>query len=173
MKELCRQFGVDKSKSSRLHPQGDGMAESFVKQLKSCVQKQVDKNGGNWDLFIQSTAFAIRTNMAYNTKCTPAEVMLGEKISQPIDHVVEDNSKISYNKKHAASFAKDLKLRIQTSKDIVNRNLAASRGKMKEQFDKKARRRRRRRRKKKIYFDNLYSAEFTIVRMDIRQHETD
>ena len=46
MRELCRQFGIGKSKSSRLHPQGDGMAESFVKQLKSCIQKQVDENGG-------------------------------------------------------------------------------------------------------------------------------
>ena len=36
------------------------------------------------------------------------------------------------------SFAKDLKSRIQTSKDVVNENLMSSRKKMKEQFDKKA-----------------------------------
>ena len=66
MKELCKHFGINKTKSLRLHPQGDGMAESFVKQMKSCVQKQVDRNGGDWDLFLQATAFAIRSNIAYN-----------------------------------------------------------------------------------------------------------
>ena len=138
MKELCRQFGVDKSKSSRLHPQGDGMAESFVKQLKSCIQKQVDNNGSNWDLFLQATAFAVRTNMAYNTKHTPAEIILGDKINQPLDHLFENEPKASYNKKQAAEFAKELKNRIRNSKKIINENLTTSRNNMKKQFDKRA-----------------------------------
>ncbi len=135
MKELCRQFGVEKSKSSRLHPQGDGMAESFVKQLKSSIQKQVDENGTNWDLFLHSTAFAIRTNMAYNLKCSPAEIVFGEKLRQPIDHILDDSTK-NFSQKQAASFAKDLKTRIHTSRSIINNNLGVSRDKMKEQYDK-------------------------------------
>ena len=140
MKELCRQFGVDKTKSSRLHPQGDGMAESFVKQLKYCVQKQVEENGSNWDLFLQSTAFAIRTNIAYNLKCTPAELIFGTKLSQPIEHVITDqnNTKLSFNQKQATTFANELRERIQISKDVVRDNLIESRNKMKEQFDKNA-----------------------------------
>ena len=50
IKELCKLIGTVKSKSSRLQPQGDGMAESTVKILKSCVQKQVDQFGQDWDL---------------------------------------------------------------------------------------------------------------------------
>ncbi len=136
MKELCKHFGIDKSKSSRLHPQGDGMAESFVKQLKSCIQKQVDKNGSNWDLFLQTTAFAIRSNIAYNLKCTPAELVLGEKLSQPIDHVFDDDGPKNFNQKQATCFAKDLKSRIESSTEIVNNRLMLSRDKMKKQFDK-------------------------------------
>ena len=137
MKELCKHFGVDKSKSSRLHPQGDGMAESFVKQLKSCIQKQVEANGSNWDLFIQSTAFAVRSNIAYNTKVTPAELIIGAKLTQPLDQVFEPSTQ-SYNQKQGALFAKDLKCRIQNSQKLVNQELTSSRSKMKDNYDKTA-----------------------------------
>ena len=88
MIELSKILGVDKSKSSRLHPQGDGMSESFVKQLKRCVQKQVDENGTNWDLFLHATAFAVRSNMIYNSKISPSELIIGSKLAQPIDDAV-------------------------------------------------------------------------------------
>ena len=51
MKEFCKLIGINKSKSSRLHPQGDGAAEAFVKILKGCIQKQVDRHGSDWDLY--------------------------------------------------------------------------------------------------------------------------
>ena len=37
IQELCKLIGTCKSKSSRLHPQGDGQAEAFVKILKNCL----------------------------------------------------------------------------------------------------------------------------------------
>ena len=49
MHEVCNLLGIGKSKSSRLHPQGDGLSEAMVKQTKSCIQKQVDTHGRNWD----------------------------------------------------------------------------------------------------------------------------
>ena len=62
MHEVCNLLGIGKSKSSRLHPQGDGLSEAMVKQTKSCIQKQVDTHGRNWDQHLQSSAFAIRTS---------------------------------------------------------------------------------------------------------------
>ena len=135
VKELCRHLGVEKSKSSRLHPQGDGMAESFVKTLKSCIQKQVESNGSNWDLFIQATAFAVRSNLAYNTKLSPAELVLGTKLVQPIDTLIDTNFK-SHAQKQGAAFAKDLCSRVRASQRLVNQNLALSRQQMKKQYDK-------------------------------------
>ena len=57
--ELCNLLGCEKSKSSRLHPQGGGLSESYVKLLKSIIQKHVDKYGSNCDLFMHSAAFAV------------------------------------------------------------------------------------------------------------------
>ena len=135
LKELCKHLGVQKSKSSRLHPQGDGMAESFVKQLKSCIQKQVEANGSDWDLYLHTTAFAIRSNVAYNTKHSPSELVLGEKLVQPVDHIIDNTSK-TFNQKQGTDFAKDIKTKIKKSNQVVNQNLFVSRKKMKDQFDK-------------------------------------
>ena len=93
MKELSRYLGVDKSKSSRLHPEGDGMAEAFVKQTKLCLQKQVDEHGADWDLYLQPTAFAIRSNIAYHTHMSPAELLIGSKLKQPVDFVAPSETK--------------------------------------------------------------------------------
>ena len=135
LKELCKHFGVDKSKSSRLHPQGDGMAESFVKQAKSCIQKQVEKNGSDWDLFLQTTAFAIRSNTTYNTKCSPAELIFGEKLIQPIGHLMDYGAE-TFGQKQGSAFAKELKSRIESCKKMVNSHLAETRKQMKKRYDK-------------------------------------
>ena len=76
--------------------------------------------------------------MAYNLKYSHAELIIGEKLSQPIEHILDEHPR-KFNQKQAAQFAKDLKARIKTSTDIVNTNLNESRTKMKQQYDKRSR----------------------------------
>ena len=135
MKELSRYLGIDKSKSSRLHPEGDGMAEAFVKQTKLCIQKQVDEHGANWDLYLQRTAFAIRSDMAYHTRFTPAELLIGDKLRQPVDFVSPSKTK-SFAHGQSKKFAEDLKNKIVKSAELVKANLEKSRKKMKTTYDK-------------------------------------
>ena len=139
MKELSRYLGVEKSKSSRLHPEGDGMAEAFVKQTKSCIQKQVNQNGTNWDLFLQPTAFAIRSNVANHSRLCPSELILGCKLNQPVDFVSPSQT-TSFQHGQSKKFAETLRDRIIKCSDTVNNNLRKSRGIMKTSYDKNAHR---------------------------------
>ena len=136
MIELSKLLGVDKSKSSRLHPQGDGMSESFVKQLKRCVQKQVDEKGTDWDLYMHATAFAVRSNLTYNSKISPSELIIGSKLVQPIDDAV--NEKPVTGNKQAHDYTLRLRKKIFDSNKTVQAELNKSREKMKKQFDKSA-----------------------------------
>lgn len=86
-------MGIGKSKSSRLHPEGDGLSEAMVKQVKSCVQKQVDQFGRNWDLNLQAAVFAIRSNISSSTKVSPAELILGDKLSLPMQLLTTNSPK--------------------------------------------------------------------------------
>ena len=77
IKEMCKLIGTVKTKSSRLHPQGDGMSEAMVKIMKNAVKKQVDRYGRDWDSYLQTTAFAIRSSINTSTKFSPAELLIG------------------------------------------------------------------------------------------------
>ena len=135
MQELCKHIGTVKSKSSRLHPQGDGMAEAVVKLLKNSIRKQVDIHGSDWDL--QATAFALRTSINQGTKCTPAELVLGGNLVRPIDVSTATDQSTTFAQKQAHRFAADLTKTIEESSSIVQDNLRRSRAKMKATYDKK------------------------------------
>ena len=60
-----------------------------MKQLKNCVQKQVEANGSNWDLYLHATAFAVRTNETYNSKMSPSEMIIGSKLVQPLENAID------------------------------------------------------------------------------------
>ena len=85
MQQLSNLLGVDKSKSSRLHPQGDGISEAVVKIVKSVIRKHVDKYGRDWDLYLQSAAFAMRSNINSSTGVSPAELLVGGSLTHPSD----------------------------------------------------------------------------------------
>ncbi len=138
IKELCKLIGTVKSKSSRLHPQGDGMSEAMVKIVKNAVKKQVDSHGRDCDKYLQLTAFAIRSSINNSTKFSPAELLIGENLMRPIDiTVVDPSTQRSYSKKQANEFASTLSKRIDESSRIVNENLKNSRARMKSSYDKK------------------------------------
>ena len=123
IKELCKLVGTVKSKSSRLHPQGDGMAESMVKILKNSARKQVDKFGKDWDSYLQPTAFAVRSNINSGTKHTPAELVLGDNMIRPIDLSVKNDKPSTFAKKQAREFSVQLKKKIEDASAVVNENL--------------------------------------------------
>ena len=137
MKELCKHIGTVKSKSSRLHPQGDGMAEAIVKLLKNSIRKQVDIHGSDWDQYAQATAFALRTSINRGTNCTPAELVLGSNLVRPIDVSTAPDHSTTFAQKQAHQFASELTNTIERSSSVVQENLLRSRNKMKAAYDKK------------------------------------
>jgi hypothetical protein len=139
MKALCNKIGSVKSKSSRLHPQGDGMSEAVIKVIKNSIRKQVDDHGMNWDQYLQATAFAVRSSINNSTKCAPAELVLGGNLVRPIDLSASnvETGRVPLAKKQAQEFATELTRKIDESSTIVHENLKTAREKMKASYDKK------------------------------------
>eukprot|EP00794_Sanderia_malayensis_P005772 gene5772-6477_t len=140
MHEVCNILGIGKSKSSRLHPQGDGLSEAMVKQVKACIQKQVDIHGRNWDTHLQAAAYAIRTSVNTSTNVTPAELVFGAKISTPIQLLTTSSTRpippsLPHHVKQAQHFANELGENLKKTVSQVQASLAASRNKMKKQYD--------------------------------------
>ena len=139
MRQLCILMGIKKSKSSRLHPEGDGISEAGVKQIKSIIQKFVDEHGKNWDLYLQPAAFAIRSSIHNGTGLTPAELVMGGTLKHPTDlPSTTELHTAPLNVRQARNYARLLKGRIDESTRIVQTNLERSRRQMKETYDKNA-----------------------------------
>ena len=132
IQELCKLLGVNKSHSSRLHPQGDGMAESMIKILKDCIKKQVDKHGSNWDLHIQSAMYAVRSSICRSTGFTPSQMILGEILKIPVDLLTTTSPKDlqtpgeNYNQWQAQQFVADLGNKLKGTFEEARRSLQAS-----------------------------------------------
>ena len=143
MREVAKILGIGKSKSSRLHPQGDGLSEAMVKLVKSCVQKQIDQHGRNWDTFLQSAVYAIRSSVNNSTKVTPAELILGAKLSLPTALLFNKSPQqqiqqsAPHHVKQAQAFANDIGTCLKNSFTNVRSILNQSRERMKQQYDKK------------------------------------
>ena len=142
IQELCKLLGVNKSHSSRLHPQGDGMAESMAKILKDCIKKQVDKHGSDWDLYIQSAKYSVRSSICTSARFTPSQMILGEILKIPVDLLTTTSPKDlqtpgeNYNQWQAQQFLADLGNKLKGTFEEARRSLQVSRAKMKIQYDK-------------------------------------
>ena len=144
MQEVAKILGIGKSKSSRLHPQGDGLSETMVKQVKSCVQKQVDQYGSNWDLYLQSTVYAICSSVNNNTKVAPPELILGTKFCLSNELLCSASPRLlvqssaAHNVRQAKTFTCDLGTRLQRPFADVRFTLATNRDRIKQQYDRTA-----------------------------------
>ena len=83
MKNITALLGIGTTKSSHLHPQGDGLSEAIITLVKSCIQRQVDSVWRNWDVNLQAAVYAIRSSLSSSTKVSPAELILGAKLALP------------------------------------------------------------------------------------------
>ena len=75
--EMCDLLGIDKTRTTPLHPQSDGMVERFNRTIEAQLSKFVDYHQKDWDLHIPLLLMAYRTSVHETTGCTPAMMMMG------------------------------------------------------------------------------------------------
>lgn len=84
--EVCQHLGIDKTQTSPLHPQSDGMEEQhFNRTLEDMLSKFVHSHQWDWDCHLPKLLMAYRSAVQKITGCTPAELMLGREVWLPVD----------------------------------------------------------------------------------------
>ncbi|KRZ81288.1 Pro-Pol polyprotein, partial [Trichinella sp. T8] len=83
--EMCRLFGISKTRTFPYHPQGNGQAERFNRTLLDMLSILVDGNPGQWDDMLPFVMLAYNTSVHESSGVTPAIAMLGRESRLPLD----------------------------------------------------------------------------------------
>uniref|UniRef100_A0A665WFN6 Integrase catalytic domain-containing protein n=1 Tax=Echeneis naucrates TaxID=173247 RepID=A0A665WFN6_ECHNA len=85
--EVCRRLGVNKTRTTPLHPQSDGLVERFNRTLATQLAILTSQHQRDWDRHLPLVLWSYRTAVQESSQCTPAALMFGRELRTPVDLV--------------------------------------------------------------------------------------
>ena len=77
--------GVNKTKTTPLHPQSDGMVERYMKTIEEYLRKVISIHQWDWDERLSIFLLAYRASTHETTGVTPASMVFGRELRLPCD----------------------------------------------------------------------------------------
>ena len=74
---LCKQLGIERTRTTAYHPQSNGQVERFNCTLESMLSKVVSDNQKDCDIHLPKVLFAYRTSIHESTGFSPFLVTYG------------------------------------------------------------------------------------------------
>ncbi|GFX83964.1 retrovirus-related Pol polyprotein from transposon 412 [Trichonephila clavipes] len=85
LKGVCELLGIDKTKTTPLHPQSDGMVEMFNRTILNNISLMVSKNQQDWDQKVPLFLLAYRSAVHETTGYSPSQMLFGRDLRLPCD----------------------------------------------------------------------------------------
>ena len=85
IRHLCQMMGLEKTRTTPYHPQGDGLVERFNRSLLGILRKYCGDRPLDWDLWLPSALHAYRVAKQTSTGASPFELLYGRKPRLPTD----------------------------------------------------------------------------------------
>ncbi|XP_030595635.1 uncharacterized protein K02A2.6-like, partial [Archocentrus centrarchus] len=80
---MCERLGIQKTRTTPLHPQSDGLVERFNRTLAQQLAIITSEHQRDWDTHLPLILMAYRSAVQDSTQCTPALLMLGRELRTP------------------------------------------------------------------------------------------
>ncbi|KFD46888.1 hypothetical protein M513_12246 [Trichuris suis] len=82
---LCRELGIQKTRTTPYHPAGNGQVERMNRTLASMLAKVVQEEGRHWDECLPKVMMAHRASVQSSTRETPYTMVFGTLCRMPED----------------------------------------------------------------------------------------
>lgn len=120
LSDLCKAFGVKKSRTTPYHPMGDGLVERMNRSLLTLLRSHVERDR-DWEEHLQILLFLYRTTRHATTGLSPYEILFGAnppslQVSSPPSVVILDPS----------DYSTSLRSKILELRELVDSNTVES-----------------------------------------------
>ena len=133
IRELCRMYGIQKSRTTPYHPSGNGQTERFNKTLCSLIKSLEHSKRHQWPELLSYLTFMYNTTPHSVTGIEPYTLMFGRRPQIPLDHLIS-NLPNDYSVDYVSNQSTFLK-RVY---DIVKQRLEKAASIRKQRYDSKA-----------------------------------
>ncbi|KAM9466380.1 cytosolic phospholipase A2 delta-like [Clarias gariepinus] len=86
---VCERLGVQKTCTTPLHPQSDGLVERFNRTLTTQLAVLASDQQKDWDEHLPLVLWAYLTAVQESSQLTPSALMFGRELRSPVDLVFE------------------------------------------------------------------------------------
>ena len=83
--EVCKIFGIEKTRSCPYQPQGNGMVERHNRVVADVISKYCANNPSSWDQMIPDLNLVYKTTVHKTTGQTPFSLVFEQECKYPID----------------------------------------------------------------------------------------
>ena len=138
LRELCQICGINKTRTTPYHPQGNGMTERFNRTLLMMLRTLEDEKKKNWKVYVPQLVHAYNCTRHHTTGRSPYSLMFGREPRLAVDVFLglekNDGPEVDYFK-----YAEDLRSRMLETYKIVSETTKQVAKKSKQQYDLRVR----------------------------------
>jgi transposase InsO family protein len=135
MQEVLECLGVNKTRTTPLHPQSDGMVERYIKTVEEHLRKVIASHQRDWDARLPIFLLAYRASTDDTTGLTPANLVFGRELRLPSDLLFGAPP----DKEHPTiDHAADLVDRLHNIHNYARKHLKLASDRMKTRYDRAA-----------------------------------
>ncbi|GFX34452.1 retrovirus-related Pol polyprotein from transposon 412 [Trichonephila clavipes] len=135
LKGVCELLGIDKTKTTPLHPQSDGMVERFNHTILNNLSLMVSKNQQDWDQKVPLFLLAYRSAVHETTGYSPSQMLFGQDLRLPCDLLF---GRPPDTPSSPEEYVQNLQARFEDVHNLARERINLRTEKMKTRYDTKA-----------------------------------
>ena len=123
IRHLCQMMGLEKTRPTPYHPQGDGLVKRFDGSIFDILRKYCRDRPLDWDLWLPFALHAYRVSRQTSTGASPFELLYGRKPRLPTDTACK---RAPPPPTDTSEYLRRLSTEIVRARELVDDNLAAA-----------------------------------------------